>query len=500
MYGYDNERGLFTDFYELTMAHGYFNVGLNARATFDLFFRSNPFNGGFTVACGSPLALEYLENFHFSPEELDYLASLDTFTEEFLNHLSTLRFTGDVEGVKEGTIVFPQTPILKVTAPLIEAQLVESALLNIINYSTLVATKAARIVYAARGGSVIEFGLRRAQGDGAYIGTRAALVGGCVGTSFVDGARKWQCPPIGTHAHSWVQAFTSELAAFREYAKVFPDKCLLLIDTYNVLRSGLSNAIQIAQELRKSGKELMGIRIDSGDLAYLSIRVYEAFRDAGFPNIIIVLSNELDEYTITSIVNEILDVRNTIYSAEERGLREETVKRLVYGVGTKLITGDQQAALGGVYKLTELDGEPRIKVSENISKTINPGAKKAWRIQDPTTKKYLADVLCLDSEPPPAGKTWVRHPIDHLKKYKLPKNIVSEPLLNLIMKKGNILTKPSVTDWKMTQKYVKAQFAALDPTYVRLLNPHIYKLSLSELLYETKMRMIKYVGQNAKRD
>ncbi|MFW9855236.1 MAG: nicotinate phosphoribosyltransferase [Candidatus Thorarchaeota archaeon] len=498
MFGYTNERGLFTDFYELTMAQGYFDtVGSNVKATFDLFFRSNPFNGGYTVACGIPPALEYLENFQFSPEELEYLAGLDTFSENFLNYLETVRFTGDVEAVKEGTIVFPQTPVLKVTAPLIEAQLVESALLNIINYSTLIATKAVRIVYAARGGKVVEFGLRRAQGDGAYLGTRAALIGGCVGTSFVDGARMWQCPPIGTQAHSWVQAFSSELEAFQEYAKVFPDNCLLLIDTYNVLESGLPNAVQVAKDLRKKGKKLTGVRIDSGDLAYLSIRVYEAFREAGFPDISIVLSNELDEYTITSIVNEIRDTRNRAQSKEDFVLKEETVKHIVYGVGTKLITGGDQAALGGVYKLTELDGKPRIKVSENIAKTINPGAKNVWRIKDMTSQKYIADVLCLESEAVPTENSWIRHPIDLVKKFKLPQDVVSESLLFRIMEKGKKLIETSPTDWQEGQIHVKSQLARLDPTYIRLLNPHVFKVSLSELLFETKMRMIKNIRQNA---
>lgn len=486
---YRKGRALFTDLYQLTMSQGYFDLGFTQKqATFDLFFRSNPFEGGYTIAAGIPLALEFLSNLEFTEHDIKYLREQKIFSEEFLEYLLKLRFTGKVEGVREGSVIFPYTPIISVTGPMIETQLVETALLNIINYSTLIATKAARIVNTARGGSIIEFGLRRAQGDSAYIGVRAALVGGCTGTSFVHGGQVWNCPIVGTQAHSWVQAFKSELESFKSYAEVFPDKCLLLIDTYDVLKSGLPNAIEIAKLLRKSGKEILGVRIDSGDLAYLSVEIYREFKRAEFPNISIVLSNELDEFTIDSIVHQILE--RGINNQEERELHEEVISRLSYGVGTNLITGGQQSALGGVYKLVALNKEPRIKVSENVTKTINPGIKKVWRIID-DNEKFLADVIGLYGENEPCSGDWIYHPIEHLKKYQLPKNITTEPLHHLLMKNGKIKTEENLNDWRKAQQFCREQLNGLDPTYKRLLNPHIFKVSLTDQLYNLKMDLIK---------
>ncbi|UCG90149.1 MAG: nicotinate phosphoribosyltransferase [Candidatus Heimdallarchaeota archaeon] len=484
---YEKDRGLFTDLYQLTMGQGYYDLDIKKDATFDLFFRLNPFDGGYTIACGIPLALEYLSNVKFSESDINYLREQKMFSEEFLEYLLKLRFTGKVEGVKEGSIIFPYTPILSVTGPIIETQLVETALLNIINYSTLIATKAARIVNAAKAGRIIEFGLRRAQGDSAYIGVRAALVGGCIGTSFVQGGKIWDCPIVGTQAHSWVQAFNSELESFRSYAEVFPDKCLLLIDTYDVLKSGVPHAIKVAESLRERGKDILGVRIDSGDLAYLSVEVYREFKRAGFPNISIVLSNELDEFTINAIVQQIVERGNN--DTEEKILCNETISRLTYGVGTKLITGGQQGALGGVYKLVALNGEPRIKVSENITKTINPGVKKVWRISD--DGKFLADVIGLEEEKEPSTGEWIHHPIEQLKKYQLPQNIQVEPLHDLIMKDGRILTDEKSYSWRAAQAFCKNQLSNLDSTYKRLLNPHIYKVSLTKKLYDLKINMIK---------
>ncbi|MFX1282517.1 MAG: nicotinate phosphoribosyltransferase [Promethearchaeota archaeon] len=485
---YEKDRALFTDLYELTMSQGYYDLNIKKNATFDLFFRSNAFNGGYTVACGIPLALEYLSNFKFSESDINYLREQKMFTEEFLEYLLELRFTGKVEGVKEGSIIFPYTPIISVTGPIIETQLVETALLNIINYSTLIATKAARIVNAARGGKIIEFGLRRAQGDSAFIGVRASLIGGCVGTSFVQGGKIWDCPIIGTQAHSWVQAFSTELESFKSYAEVFPNKCLLLIDTYDVLKSGLPNAIKVAELLQKSGKKILGIRIDSGDLAYLSVEVYREFTKAGFPNVSIVLSNELDEYTIDSIVHQIKERGNK--NEEEKMICTETISHLTYGVGTKLITGGHQSALGGVYKLVALNKEPRIKVSENVTKTINPGIKKIWRISD-NTGKFLVDVIGLYNETKPRSADWVHHPIEHLKKYQLPEEIRVEPLHEILLKNGRIKTNENYGSWRVAQDYCKKQLRCLDSTFKRLLNPHVYKVSLTEKLYNLKLDMIK---------
>ncbi|MFX0207715.1 MAG: nicotinate phosphoribosyltransferase [Candidatus Hodarchaeota archaeon] len=386
------------------------------------------------------------------------------------------------------SIIFPYTPIISVTGPIIETQLVETALLNIINYSTLIATKAARIVTAAREGKIIEFGLRRAQGDSAYIGVRASLIGGCLGTSFVQGGKIWDCPIVGTQAHSWVQAFSSELESFKSYAEVFPNKCLLLIDTYDVLKSGLPNAIKVAELLRERGKEILGVRIDSGDLAYLSVEVYREFKKAGFPNISIVLSNELDEYTIDSIVHQIID--RGAKNQGEKQICKETISQLSYGVGTKLITGGQQSALGGVYKLVALDKEPRIKVSENVTKTINPGIKKIWRFND-DSGKFLIDVIGLYNETKPRSGDWVHHPIEHLKKYQLPDEIYSHSLHQLLMVEGKIMTSENFGDWREAQRFCIEQLQALDPTFKRLLNPHIYKVSLTENLYNLKLDMIK---------
>lgn len=485
---YTSNRALFTDLYQLTMSQGYYELNLNQEATFELFFRKNPFEGGFTVVSGLLPALEYLTNFKFDEEEIKYLEDQKLFSDGFLDFLHNVKFTGNVTGVKEGTILFPYTPILSVTAPLIEAQLVETALLNIINYSSLISTKAARICNIARGGNVVDFGTRRAQGDSVFLGVRSALIGGCSGTSFVQGGKIFGCPISGTQAHSWVQAFDSELEAFKAYAKIFPDSCLLLIDTYDVLHSGVPNAITIAKDLKKINKKLIGVRIDSGDLGYLATEVYRHFKKAGFPDIKIVLSNELDEYTINSIVNQILG--NPDLSSEEKSLRKSVVEHLVYGVGTRLITGGNQSALGGVYKLVSLNGKPRIKISENVAKTINPSRKDLWRIVD-IDNNFLVDILGIKGEEQPKSGDLIHHPIERYKNYKLPKQIKVENLHQPLMKKGKVVIDESAFNWKNAQKTCKNQLRSIDYTYRRLLNPHIYKVSLSQKLHNLKIDMIK---------
>ncbi|MBD3186850.1 nicotinate phosphoribosyltransferase [Candidatus Bathyarchaeota archaeon] len=489
MQGYTKNRGLFTDLYQLTMSQGYHALEMEEKeATFDLFFRNNPFNGGYAIACGIKTALEYLVNMKFTREDIEYLQEQDMFSDEFLSYLEGFSFTGTVKGIVDGTVIFPFSPILRITAPIIEAQLVETALLNIINYSTLIATKAARITEASRGGNVIEFGLRRAQGDAAYLGTYAALVGGCTGTSFVDGGRQWKVPIVGTHAHSWVQMFPSELEAFRAYAKVFPDKCVLLVDTYDTLESGVPNAITVARELKERGKKLVGIRIDSGDLAYLSVRAYKQLKDAGFGDASIVLSNNLNETVIDNLTRQITEGTGSTH--EDENLREETIKHLLYGVGTKLITGGKQAALGGVYKLVAVDGKPKIKISENVIKTINPGLKTVHRVKG-EDGYLIADVLAIKGERAPLPGDIIYHPIDPYKTYELDDGITTTALHEVLVDKGKNVAPCKDESWQDAQERCKRHLAMVHPTNRRLLNPHSYKVSLTAKLFDLKKRMIE---------
>jgi nicotinate phosphoribosyltransferase len=487
-----SDRGLFTDLYQLTMAQGYWTLGLNEKkGTFDLFFRNNPFNGGYAIAAGIGPALDYIERLGFSAEDITFLQAQGIFTDDFLEYLSGFRFTGSVQGLPEGSVVFPHEPILQVTAPMIEAQLLETALLNIVNYSTLIATKASRICAAARGASVIDFGLRRAQGDGAFLGTRAAMIGGCAGTSFVKGGELLGVPISGTQAHSWVQVFESELEAFRAYARMFPRKCLFLIDTYNVLNSGLKNAIQVAKELRDQGNELVGVRIDSGDLAYLAVEVYRAFCDEGFPGITVVLSNELDETLIESIVSQIERPDDPVVADDELQLRKALLSHLMFGVGTRLITGGEQAALGGVYKLVAVDGEPSIKISENVTKIIDPGIKDLFRVKDSCTSTFVADVISFDGEPEPTSGSVIYHPTEPFKTYTIEENISCERLLRSFFDQGTRVSEPGDVDLQTARERCAAQLALLHPTHRRLINPHEYKVSLSPGLNELKQELIK---------
>ncbi|HME54033.1 MAG TPA: nicotinate phosphoribosyltransferase [Candidatus Lokiarchaeia archaeon] len=487
---YTANRALLLDYYELTMAQGYHALGLQDKvATFNLFFREIPFNGGYAIVGGIAPALEYLQHVQFTSDDIEYLKGQGLFTGEFLDYLSSFKFSGSVDGLPEGTVAFPHEPLLQVTAPIIEAQLVESALLNIVNYSTLIATKTSRICYAAREAKVVEFGLRRAQGDGAFLGTRAAMIGGAVSTSFVHAGKILDAPVTGTQAHSWIQVFDSELEAFRAYAKVFPAKCLLLIDTYNVLNSGLGNAIQVAKELHAEGNELLGVRIDSGDLAYLAVEVYRKFKEEGFPNITIVLSNDLDETLIETITLQIVAPGNN-FTEDELQLRKDVVAHLMHGVGTKLITGGSQASLGGVYKLVAVDGEPRIKLSENSTKIIDPGIKQVYRVMDPAQETFLADVIALHDEGEPVPGSWIYHPAEERKKYKLETAIVSTPLMIPFIENGCIVLDQEALDWKKARDRCAADLTMLHPTYKRLINPHEYKVSLSEKLHALKQELI----------
>ena len=376
---------MMTDLYELTMMNGYLRHGMkDSRACFDVFYRKQGDITSYAVAAGLEQAVDYIKNLHFSDEDIAYLRSLGIFDEAFLAYLADFRFSGDIAAIPEGTVIFPDEPILRVTAPIMEAQLLETALLNILGHQTLIATKASRIIQAARGDRVLEFGLRRAQGpDAGIYGARAAIVGGFQATSNVLTGQMFDVPVGGTHAHSWVMSFPDELTAFRAYAEVFPNQCLLLVDTYDTLGSGVPNAITVFKELRARGIEPMGIRLDSGDLAFLSRQARRMLDEAGFPKAKIFASGDIDE--------------EIIWDLKAQGAAID-----VWGIGTKLITSMDNPCLGAVYKLAaqEMNGvfEPRIKISENPAKVTNPGIKQLLRYYDRRTGKALADLIALADE------------------------------------------------------------------------------------------------------
>ena len=376
---------MLTDFYQLTMMNGYFKSNIHEDIlVFDMFFRKNPSGGGYTIIAGIEQVIDYIENLHFSEKDIDYLRSLNMFEEDFLNYLKDFKFTGEIYAVREGTILFPNEPIVRVKAPAIQSQLIETAILNMVNFQSLIATKASRVCCSANGDPVMEFGLRRAQGpDAGLYGARAAIIGGCVGTSNVLAGQKFDVNILGTHAHSWVQKFPTEIEAFRAYANAYPDKTMLLIDTYNTLESGLPNAIKVFDELRAKGYEALGVRIDSGDLEYISKEVRKMLDESGYPNVKITASNDLDEYAITTL--------------KSQGARID-----IWGVGTKLITSSDSPSLGGVYKLSAATEKneliPKIKLSEDPQKINNPGYKKIVRIYNKTTHKAEADLIMLENE------------------------------------------------------------------------------------------------------
>ena len=377
---------MLTDFYELTMVNGYFNNGFKDKVVyFDMFFRRVPDGGGFAIMAGLQQVIEYIENLHFSDEDIKYLKSKNLFTEEFLNYLKDFKFTCDVWAIPEGTPIFPCEPILTVKGPIIEAQLIETMVLLSINHQSLIATKANRIVRAANGRDIMEFGSRRAQGfDGAIYGARAAYIGGCIGTACTIAERDFNIPAIGTMAHSWVQLFDNEIDAFRTYARQYPDSCMLLVDTYNTLKSGIPNAIKVfKEEIVPRGYRPLGIRIDSGDITYLAKKARKLLDDAGFKDCKICASNSLDEHIIREMV-----------------LQDAKVD--LFGVGERLVTSSSEPVFGGVYKLVavESDGEiiPKIKLSENVSKITTPCYKNLWRLFDNETGKAIADVVTLNDE------------------------------------------------------------------------------------------------------
>jgi len=466
---------LLTDLYELTMMNGYF---LNGRAdevaVFDVFFRQNQLIT-YSVAAGLEQVVDYVLNLSFGDEEIGYLDSLNLFDKGFLQYLKDFKFTGDVYAVPEGTLVFPGEPILTVKAPIMQAQLIETAILNLINHQTLIATKSAKICYAAQGDSVMEFGLRRAQGpDAGVYGARAAVIGGCSSTSNVLTGKLFGVPVSGTHAHSWVMNFPTELEAFRAYAKTYPDAAMLLVDTYDTLRSGVPNAITVFKELVEQGYKPVGIRLDSGDLAYLSKKARKMLDEAGFPYTKICASGDLDEKSITS-------------------LKHQGAKIDLWGVGTKLITSEDMPALGGVYKLAAVieDGKiiPKIKLSEATVKITNPGFKTVYRIYD-EEKMAQADLIALRDEVFDENlPLTICHPVDRWKKMTFePGKYTIKEIVKQVVANGKLVEKlPPLKDLCEHCKNDKATFW---DEYKRIDNPHIYKVDLSDKLYELKTDMI----------
>ena len=467
----DRNLTLLTDFYELTMGNGYLENGLaDTVCCFDLYFRKVPDNGGFAVMCGLEQAINYIKKLSFTDEDIAYLRDKKIFSEKFLDYLRNFKFSCDVWAIPEGTPVFPNEPLVIVKGPAIQAQLMETMLLLCINHQCLIATKAARIVKAADGRAVMEFGSRRAQGsDGAIYGARAAYIGGCAGTACTISDKEMGTPALGTMAHSWVQMFDSELDAFRAYAKCYPDACLLLVDTYNVLKSGIPNAIKVFNELRAEGHEPAGIRIDSGDITYLSRKARKMLDDAGFPNAKICISNSLDEYIIEDILRQGACIDS-------------------FGVGERLITSRSEPVFGGVYKLTavEKDGQiiPKIKLSENVTKITTPDFKELWRFYDKTTGKAIADLITCYGEEVDDTKPYTIFDPEHPYKKKTVTDFTAKKLLVKIFDKGEcVYESPSATE---IRDFCREQIGTLWSEVTRFENPHEYYVDLSKKLWDKK--------------
>ncbi len=470
---------LLTDLYQLTMMNGYLKEGRKDEiAVFDVFFRQNGMIT-YSVACGLEQAIDYVLNLNFGEKEIGYLRGLGIFSEEFLEYLRNFKFTGDIYAVPEGTVVFPGEPIFTVKAPIMQAQLIETAVLNIINFQTLIATKAAKIRYAAKNDLVMEFGLRRAQApDAGIYGARAAVIGGCDSTSNVLAGEMFGIPVSGTHAHSWVMNFKDEYTAFKAYADVYPENALLLVDTYDTLKQGIPNAIKVFDELRAAGYKPKGIRLDSGDLAYLSKKAREMLDNAGYPDTVICASGDLDEYSISSLKNQGATINS-------------------WGVGTRLITSADMPALGGVYKLSaivEKDGEivPKIKLSENTEKITNPGFKNIYRVYDKRTGHAEADFIYLrnEEEYDESKPLVLTHPTERWKTITFD-NYELRSLHADIVKDGKLVyDMPSLSEIK---KYAERELATFWDEYKRLDKPHVYKVDLSDALYELKTAMLESI-------
>lgn len=473
------EWPLYTDLYQLTMAQGYLESGkAQQQATFTMHFRDYPFKGGYAVVCGMTQLAEMLSDYSLSDDDIDYLRSIPApaggamFSEGFLSHLAGMRLSLDVDAMPEGTIAFPGEPILRVQGSIMQCQMVETMLLNCVSFQTLLATKAARVCRAAGGRPVTEFGLRRAQGTGSLWASRAAVVGGCVGTSNVLAGKMFGIPVSGTHAHSWVMSFDSELEAFREYARIFPKNCSLLVDTYDVA-SGVRNAITVAHEMASRGERLSAIRIDSGDLAWLSKMARRMLDEAGLPDVKIMLTNDLDEYTITSILDEGAPVD-------------------MWGVGTKLATAFDQPTLGGVYKLSavrdDAEGEwqPRLKVSESVCKTSIPGVLDVRRYY--TEDGKLAGDMVFDINEPVNDAEVIVDPVDALRQKRLSGRRFTT-LLEPLLRDGVAVAGAKVGAMEARQRAIEGQ-RELDETQLRMLNPHTYPVGYEEGLCKRRNALV----------
>jgi nicotinate phosphoribosyltransferase len=484
---YRHSLALLTDLYQLTMAYGYWKLGRAERqSVFHLSFRRNPFNGGFSVVCGLHAAIEYLSGLRFGPDDLVYLAALrgndegPLFEPAFLDYLAGLRFSCDVDAIPEGTVVFPHEPLVRVTGPILQAQIIETPLLNLVNFQTLIATKAARVKLATRGDPVIEFGLRRAQGiDGGLSATRSAYVGGCDATSNVLAGKLYGIPVRGTHAHSWVMSFDTELEAFEAYARAMPNNCVFLVDTYDTLQ-GVRNAVEVGRKLRAAGHEMIGIRLDSGDLAYLSIEARKILDEGGFPNAKILASNDLDEHVIASL--------------KEQGARIDT-----WGVGTRLVTAYDQPALGGVYKLSALrdDGgrwRYTLKLSEQTAKISNPGILQVRRYR--RGGEYVADAIydvelgpdCVQPSAGDRAACTIVDPMDPTRRKVIDPFAQHEDLLVPVFRGGRMAYTPPPLE--AVRARVAEQLAGFHGGVKRFMNPHQYPVGLEEKLFDLKTDLV----------
>ena len=470
---------LVMDFYELTMSQCYFNDNKDKEVVFDLFYRKNPDDGGYCVFAGLEQVVDYVSNLHFEKEDIDYLRSLNQFSEDFLEYLSTIRFTGDIYAIPEGTPVFPHEPLVRVKAPIIEAQLVETALLLAINHQTLIATKSRRIVQASEGRAVMEFGARRAHNfDAAILGARAAYIAGCAGSATTYSGKEFGVPVLGTMAHSFIQSFDTEYDAFMYYAKTYPNACTLLIDTYSTLKSGIVNAIKVAKDyLEPNGYRLKGVRIDSGDMAYLSKKVRKMLDEAGMEDCKIVVSNSLDEYVIESLIHQ-------------QGAKIDS-----FGVGENLICSKNSPVFGGVYKMVaiEKDGQviPKIKISDNVEKVTNPGMKNLNRIMDKETGMAIADLLTLEDEVIDTTQDLtIYHPMSRWKYKVIQANTYTlRDMLVPIFKDGKLVYNlPTLEE---IRAYSEKELATIWDEIKRFVYPQEYYVDLSEKLLNLKLEMLK---------
>lgn len=476
---------LLTDLYELTMMQAYFkNKNKNETVIFDAFYRENPFGSGYAICCGIEQIVDYINNLHFEKSDIDYLKSLNIFDDDFIEYLENFKFSGDIYAIPEGSVMFPREPVLKIIAPIMEAQLIETAVLNIFNHQSLIATKASRVCYAAQGDGVMEFGLRRAQGpDAGTYGARAAVIGGCAATSNVLAGKLFNIPVKGTHAHSWIMSFEDEYSAFKEYAKLYPNACILLVDTYDTLKSGVPNAIRVFKEMRKEGVKLKnyGIRLDSGDLAYLSKEARRMLDEEGFNDAVISASNDLDENLIESLK------------------LQQGAEITSWGVGTHLITAKDCPSFGGVYKLAAImkNGEflPKIKLSENTEKVSNPGNKKIIRIYEKKHCKIKADLICLNDEVYNENEDFTLFdPKEPWKKTTLKAGTYTlrELMIPLFVKGKCVYEKRETME---IREYAMSELDTLWSEARRLVNPHKIYVDLSEKLYNIKIKLLKEMGR-----